>query len=174
MQIACFACLLVVTINVAADLRCDLNTCPVICPPLVPAASPIVCSNALTLTNTGNVRVDVTSILGDATAVTVSGCTGPFVLDQAGGAAPSVTCSLSVATTQANFEASLINFSATAGGVSARGTNTTVEGVTGTSITAQGTKAIAKEPNFELGIVRVGTGDIKTAGKTTKLILPGF
>jgi hypothetical protein len=130
-----------------------------------PAANPVVCNNALTLTNTGNVRIDVTEILGDTADITVSGCTGPFVLDQAGGAASSVTCSLSVVTTQPDYEAGTIAFSATASGVVAKGTNAVITNVTTAAISAQGSKALVKEPNFEAGIVRVGSGDIKSAGR---------
>lgn len=128
------------------------------------AANPVVCNNALTLTNTGNVRVDVASIAG-AAEVTVSGCTGPFLLDQAGGTAPTVTCSLSVVTAQPDFEAATIAFEATASGVVAKGTNAVIAGVTSEAISAQGAQALVKEPGFNLGIVRVGTGDIKTAGR---------
>jgi hypothetical protein len=143
---------------------------------LLTAANPVVCGNALTLTNTGNVRIDVTSIAGPA-GVTVTSCTpaiptaeAPLTLSQAGGSSPSIVCSLSVVSNQADYEASSINFTASATGVTAKGRTAAITGVTAGSITANGDKVLVREPNFEFGIKRVGIGNIQTAGKSQQAL----
>jgi hypothetical protein len=138
---------------------------------LLTAATPVVCGSALTLTNTGNVRIDVTSIAGPA-GVTITSCTpaiptagAPLTLSQTGGASPSIVCSLSVVTNQADYEASSISVTASATGVTAKGTTAVITDVTSGSITADGEKTLVREPNFEFGVKRVGTGNIQTAGE---------
>ncbi len=124
------------------------------------AANEVVCNGALTLTNTGNVRVDVASLAGTTGSVSVSGCTPgtpSLVLDQSGGA---VTCGLTITTSQQDFEDGLVSFQAEAA-ITAKGTNAVVDGVTTGQITAAGNVTLLKEPRFDVGVQRVDTSDVQ-------------
>jgi hypothetical protein len=115
------------------------------------AGSTVTCTDAVVLSNEGNVRVAISAIQG-AAGTTVDSCTpavtAPTVLAVGG----QITCTISKVTNQADYEASFTALDVVVTNVVANGVNNSINAA---EVTASSQKSLVKEPDYLVGIKRV-------------------
>jgi hypothetical protein len=138
--------------NPALSLTIDNVTCGDPTPTNF-ADSTVTCTNAVMLTNDGNVRVSITAIQGNS-GTTVVSCTPAVTASPATvlGVAGSITCTISKVSNQADYEASSTALGVTVTGVTANGVNDTIDGV---DITASSEKVLVQGPDYLVAIKRI-------------------
>jgi hypothetical protein len=148
----------------ALSLTIDNSTCGNPSPTNF-AGSTVTCTDAVVLTNEGNVRVAITAIQGVSGTTVVSWnrtvTASPATLLAVG---EQVTCTISKSTNQADYEASFTALDVSVTGVDANGVNATIDGV---PITASSENALVQEPDYLVGIKRIDYNTTDSADDST-------
>lgn len=149
----------------ALSLTINNSTCDTPTSPENFAGSTITCTDAVVLTNEGNVRVAITGIQGvSGTAIITCSppvSASPATVLEVGG---NITCTISKLTSQLDYEASSTALGVTVTGVDAYGVNDTIDGV---AITASSEKTLLQEPDYLVGIKRVDYNTTDSADDST-------
>jgi hypothetical protein len=113
------------------------------------AGSTVTCTDAVVLSNEGNVRVGISAIQG-VSGTTVDSCsvTTPTTLAVDG----QVTCTISKVTSQADYEASSTDLDVKVTNIVANGVNTSINAA---EITASSQKTLVQELDYWVGIKRI-------------------
>jgi hypothetical protein len=133
------------------------------------AGSTITCSNAVLLKNEGNVRVAIGAISGSS-GTTLGSCTpalsgAPAAVLEVNG---QVTCTITKATNQADYEAGFTALDVQVTGVDAYGVNNTIDGV---DVTAAATASLTKTRTARLSVEHTPATSLTALGKWWRLQL---